>query len=160
MADIASIIEMLENRWMRSWVSGDTKTLKSLTSRKFRMVMGSKPCVILDASSWLAGADSRFICTSYRFGDIYSRQLGSVAVFATQLDIKATMDGEDWSGRYWVTDLWLKSRLRRGWRIVERVVSRPEENPDVPAAIRSLQLWRQPRTKLPTSIADLVKPQS
>jgi hypothetical protein len=158
MADIPSIIEMLENRWMRAWVSGDAKTLKSLTSRKFRMVMGSKPCAILDASSWLAGANTRFLCKSYRFGDIYARQLGSVAVFATQLEIKATMDGEDWSGRYWVTDVWQKSRLRRGWRIVERVVSRPEENPEVPAAIRSLQLWRQPRSKLPASIAELVKP--
>ena len=157
MADIASIIEMLENRWMRAWVAGDSRTLKSLTSRKFRMVMGSKPCAILDFSSWLEGANSRFLCTSYRFGDIYSRQLGSTAVFATQLDMKATMDGEDWSGRYWVTDIWQKSRLRRGWRIVERVVSRPEENADVPAAIRSLQLWRQPRAKLPPSLAGLVK---
>lgn len=159
MADIPSLIEMLENRWMRAWVTGDSRTLKSLTSRKFRMVMGSKPCAILDASSWLAAASSSFQCSSYRFGDIYARQLGQVAIFATQLEMKSTMDGEDWSGRYWVTDVWQKSRLRRGWRIVERVVSRPEEDPDVPAAIRSLQLWRQPRAKLPLSLAGLVKPQ-
>ena len=91
MADIPSLIEMLENRWMRAWVTGDSRTLKSLTSRKFRMVMGSKPCAILDASSWLAAASSSFQCTSYRFGDIYSRQLGQVAIFATQLEMKATM---------------------------------------------------------------------
>ena len=159
MADIASIIEMLENRWMRAWVAGDVRTLKSLTSRKFRLVMGSTACAILDFSSWLVAAESRFLCRSYRFGDIYSRQTGSVAIFATQLEMKATMDGEDWSGRYWVTDVWQKSRLRRGWRIVERVVSRPEENSAVPAAIRSLQLWRQPREKLPVSLTRLVKPQ-
>jgi hypothetical protein len=29
--------------------------------------------------------------------------------------------------------------------MVERVISRPDENPDIPAAIRSLQLWRRTR---------------
>src|SRR5215207_7375147 len=116
MADIMPIIETLENRWMRAWVAGDLRTLKALTSGKFRMVIGSKPCVILDSKSWLEAAATRYRCRSYRFGDIYARQLGSVAVFATQLDLQATIDGSDWSGQLWVTDIWRKSRLRRGWR--------------------------------------------
>ena len=70
------------------------------------------------------------------------RDLGSVAVFATQLSIKATMDDQDWSGEYWVTDIWRKSRIRRQWSLVERVLSRPEADRQVPAGIRSLQLWR------------------
>jgi hypothetical protein len=52
------------------------------------------------------------------------------------------MDGHDWSGSVWVTDLWRKSRVRRRWRIVERVISAPDVRPDVAAAIKSLQLWR------------------
>jgi hypothetical protein len=142
MADILPIIETLENRWMRAWVGRDARELKALTSRKFRMVIGTKPCVILDARSWLEAATTRYICKSYRFGDIYARELGSVAVFATQLDVQATIDGHDWSGRLWLTDIWRKSRVRRNWHMVERVLSRPEDNPDVPAAIRSLQLWK------------------
>ena len=31
MADILPLIETLENRWMRAWIGGDVKTLKSLT---------------------------------------------------------------------------------------------------------------------------------
>jgi hypothetical protein len=142
MADVLPIIETLENRWMRAWVNGDAKALKALTSRKFRMVIGSKPCVILDASSWLAAATTRYVCNGYRFGDIYARQLGSVAVFATRLDLQASMDGHDWSGDVWITDIWRKSRVTRKWQMVERVVSRPETSSDVPAAIRTLQLWR------------------
>lgn len=142
MADILPVIEMLENRWMRAWSGGDVRTLKALTSRKFRMVVGSKPCVILDASSWLAAAMTRYQCNGYRFGDLYARQLGPVAVFATHLELQATMDGHDWTGKLWVTDIWRKSKVRRNWQMVERVLSRPEDNPDVPAAIRSLQLWR------------------
>ncbi len=127
---------------MRAWVTRDLRTLKALTSRKFMLVMGSEPCVILDASSWLEAATTRFLCTSYRFGDIYVRDLGSVALFASQLDIQASIDGQDQSGRLWVTDLWSKSKVRRRWRLVERVVSRPEDRPEVPGAIRSMQLWR------------------
>ena len=32
------------------------------------------------------------------------------------LEMKATMDGHDWSGQYWITDLWRKTRIRRSWR--------------------------------------------
>ena len=142
MADILPLIEMMENRWMRAWANGDARELKALTSRKFRMVIGSRPCTILDAKSWLEAATKRYRCTSYRFGDIYARRLGSTAVFACRLELKATMDGEDWSGEFWVTDLWQKSRVRRSWQMVERVVSKPDERSELPAAIRSLQLWR------------------
>ena len=142
MAELSPIIETLEHRLMRAWVAGDDRILRALTSRNFRLVMGSKPSAILDSKSWLEAAAKRFNCTSYRFGDIYVHDVGSVAIFATQLEMKATMDGQDWSGRYWVTDLWRKGRVRRKWHLVQRVLSRPEDNKDVPAAIRSLQLWR------------------
>ena len=69
-------------------------------------------------------------------------RFGGVAVFATQLELSATMDGEDWSGQFWVTDIWRKGRVRRKWRMVERIVSQPDQREDVPAAVRSLQLWR------------------
>jgi hypothetical protein len=52
------------------------------------------------------------------------------------------MDGEDWSGTVWITDLWRKGRVRRGWKLVQRTMSRVDEDPKLPAAIRSLQLWK------------------
>ena len=39
MADLLSVLEMMENRWMRAWVARDSRTLKALTSRKFRLVI-------------------------------------------------------------------------------------------------------------------------
>ncbi|QDP19275.1 nuclear transport factor 2 family protein [Sphingomonas xanthus] len=143
MINLMPIIETMEHRWMRAWAGRDPKELKALTARKFRLVMGSRPAAILDATSWLDAAATRFRCTSYRFGDIYVRDLGSVAVFAAQLTIKASMDDQDWSGEYWVTDIWQKSRVRRRWRLIERVLSRPEPNGQIPAGIQSLQLWRR-----------------
>ena len=127
---------------MRGWVRRDTKTLKALTARDYRLLIGSAPGVILDDKSWIEAATSRLLCSSYRFGDVYVRKHGAIALFASQLDMEATMDGEDWSGRYWVTDLWQKGRVRRSWRMLERVISRPEDRPEVPRAVRALQLWR------------------
>lgn len=142
MADIHPIIETMENRWMRAWLTADTRELKALTSRNFRMVVASKPPMILDSKSWLEAAGKRYRCKSYRFGEIYAREIGAIAVFATQLELKATMDGHDWSGQFWVTDIWRKGRVRRKWRMVERIVSQPDEREDVASAVRSLQLWR------------------
>lgn len=142
MADIHPIIETMENRWMRAWMTADTRELKALTSRNFRMVVASKPPMILDSKSWLEAAGKRYRCKSYRFGEIYAREIGAIAVFATQLELKATMDGHDWSGQFWVTDIWRKGRVRRKWRMVERIVSQPDEREDVASAVRSLQLWR------------------
>ena len=143
MANLHPIIETMERSWMRAWVAGDSRALKALTARNFRMVVASKPSVILDYKSWLDAASTRYLCSSYRFGDIYVRHLGALTIFATRMEIKATMDGHDWSGEYWITDLWRKSRVRRNWKMVERVISRPDEHPDAVAAIRSLQLWRR-----------------
>lgn len=142
MADLLPVIETMEHRYMRAWVGRDARTLKALTSRKFMLLVGSKPPVILDSRSWLDAAATRYLCTSYRFGDIYSHQVGPIALFASQLDLKASIDGEDWSGRFWVADMWRKGGVRRNWRLVQRLLSRTEDNPQVPAAVRSLQLWR------------------
>ena len=147
MADLVPIIETMENRWMRAWVNRDARALKALTTRDFILLTGSKPPVLLDAHSWIEAATTRWLCTSFRFGDIYVREVGGLALFASQLDLKAKMDGHDWSGKVWVVDLWRKGRIRRGWRMAHRTVSRIDDNPDVPAAIRTLQLWRPERGK-------------
>jgi hypothetical protein len=142
MANLHPIIETMERSWMRAWVAGDSRALKALTARNFRMVVASKPSVILDYKSWLDAASTRYQCSSYRFGDIYVRSVGGMAIFAAPLELKARMDGEDWSGAFWVTDLWRKGKVRRGWKMVQRVVARADDNPALPKAIRALQLWK------------------
>lgn len=149
MADLTPFIETMENRFMRAWVQRDARALKAVTARNFMLLMGSERPVILDAKSWIEAATTRYLCDSYRFGDIYVRGLGGTAVFASQVDLKATLDDVNWSGQFWVTDLWKRGRVRRSWQLVQRVVSVPDDNPDVADGIRRLQLWRsKPRVKL------------
>ena len=52
------------------------------------------------------------------------------------------MDGRDWSERMWVTDIWRRGRVNRGWKLVQRTVSRSDEDPKLRPAIKSLQLWK------------------
>jgi ketosteroid isomerase-like protein len=142
MADLTPVIETVEHRWMRAWVGRDIKALKAITAKDFILLTGSKPPAILDRPSWLEAAAKRWDCSSYRFGDIYVREVGGLAVFAAPLELKAAMDGRDWSGNVWVTDLWRKGRVRRGWKLAQRIVAKADDNAELPKAIRALQLWK------------------
>lgn len=145
MTDHSTTIEALEHRYMRAWIAQDTALLKKLTSRNFRMVIGSKPCVMLDGASWLEAAKYRFSCRTYQFGDIYVHDLGSTAVFATQLQADLQLGDYTSLGQFWVVDLWRKGRIRRAWRIVDRSISRVEGDLQLPDAVRALQLWGKKR---------------
>lgn len=142
MDQFAASIETLEHQWMRAWMQRDRKQMKALASRDFIFLLGSTRAAILDRPSWLETATTRFKCDSYRFGEVYVRRHGTTAVFACQAMLEARMGSRDWSGPVWITDLWQHSRIRRNWRIVERVVSRPDTDADMSGAIRDMQLWR------------------
>jgi hypothetical protein len=142
MDQFAAKIETLEHHWMRAWMQRDRKQMKALASRDFIFLLGSTKAAILDRPSWLEAATTRFKCESYRFGEVYVRRHGATAVFACQATLEARMGVQEWSGPVWITDLWQRSRLRRNWLIVERVISRPDDDADMSAAIRDMQLWR------------------
>lgn len=143
MAKLTAEIETMENRFMRAWVQRDLPVIKALTAGNFHLLIGSRPAVMLDRASWIDACTTRFVCDGFRFGDVYVRSVGGVALFASQLELKAKLDGKDWSGRLWVTDMWRKGRVRRRWRLVERVLARSEEDADIPVALGSMQLWRR-----------------
>lgn len=142
MANLTPVIETMEHRWMRAWVNDDMRALKAITAKSFILLTASKPPAILDRPSWLDAAAKRYLCSSYRFGDIYVQEVGGLAVFAAPVDLKATMDGRDWSGTLFVTDIWRKGRVRRGWKLAQRILSTPDQRPELAKAIKSLQLWK------------------
>lgn len=142
MTSLESTIEALEHQWMRAWIQRDRKAMKQLAARDFIFLLGSEKAVILDRASWLEAAGARLLCESYRFGNVYVRRHGSIAVFATSMTIEARVDGHEWSGTNWIVDLWKKAGVRRRWNLLERTVSRPDSDSELPGAIRSMQLWR------------------
>lgn len=142
MADRSSEIETLEHRFMRAWINGDLRTLKAMTARDFALLVGTKPPVMLDYSSWIDAAGKRWTCSAYRFGTVYVRLHGNLALFAAEAELELRLDRFDWSGPAWITDVWRRSKLRRRWRLVERQIARPVDEPQVARVIKALQLWR------------------
>jgi hypothetical protein len=65
-----------------------------------------------------------------------------MAVFAARMSIEARIGLQRIEGDVWITDLWQRGRVRRKWKLVERTMSRPDENKELPALIREMQLWR------------------
>lgn len=142
MDQFASKIEALEHHWMRAWMQRDRAAMKAVTARDFIFMLGSTKAAILDRASWLDAATTRFRCTAYRFGNVYVRRHGPVAIFSAPMTLEASLDDIDFSGEVWTTDLWQRSSIKRKWRLVERTIARPDLNETLPAAVRSLQLWR------------------
>ena len=143
MADLTPVIETMEHRWMRAWVQRDARALKAITARDFILLTASRPPMILDRPSWLEAVAKRWECSSYRFGDIYVRDLGhGVALFASSVELKARIDGRDRSGTVFVTDLWRRTMTRRGWKLAQRIVTRSDDDPELPPLMRALQLWK------------------
>lgn len=142
MANFESTLEALEHQWMRAWIQRDRKAMKALAARDFIFLLGSDKAAILDRASWLEAAGSRLTCESYRFGTVYVRRHGKIAVFATAMTIEARIDAEPLTGQVWIVDLWKKAGLRRRWNLLERTVSRPDTELALPTAVRAMQLWR------------------
>lgn len=142
MDQFAARIETLEHQLMRAWMVRDRKAMRGLLSREFIFHLGGSRGAILDRPSWLDAACGRFKLEAYRLGEVYARKHGKTAVLVTPIQLEMKMGVQSWTGEFGLTDVWQKSRLRRNWQLVERVISRPETDEDMAAAIRDLQLWR------------------
>jgi len=142
MNDFASKIEALEHRWMRAWINRDDADMKKLASRDLIVLFGGEKSAILDRPSWLDAVSSRLRCRSYRFGTVYVRRHGALAVFTAPVECEVSLDGQPLISRAFFTNVWRRSKVTRRWNVIERVLSAPREEPELPGAVKSLQLWR------------------
>ncbi|GAA4015769.1 hypothetical protein GCM10022280_13230 [Sphingomonas swuensis] len=142
MADSNGMIEALEHRLMRAWLGGERKAVAQMLSSRFRLVAGSATPVLLDRKSMVDAIGDRWTIGAFRFGPVYTRMTDGVGIFAAEIELESRIDGVDASGRWWMTDLWTKSKIRRRWQLVDRQVARPESGHAIPAALKGLQLWR------------------
>jgi hypothetical protein len=139
----SSRIEALEHQLMRAWASGDTKQLKGLLARRFRLVVGASSPVLLDYKSLVDAAAGRWSLTAFRFGSaLYAREQDGVGIFAAEVELQGRVDGQQFSGSWWMSDVWRKSTLTRRWQLLDRQLGRLDPGQEFPAAVRALQLWR------------------
>lgn len=142
MADNEGKIDALEHQFMRAWLSGERKQLRNLVSRRFRLVVGAAQPVLLDRKSLLEAVGDRWPLHQYRVGATYARLADGVGIFAAALELDMSIDGQSFTGSWWVTDLWRKSGISRRWQLTERQMTQLESETRLPQAVRALQLWR------------------
>ncbi|MFN2100863.1 DUF4440 domain-containing protein [Altererythrobacter sp. MF3-039] len=142
MPDFAATIETHEHHLMRAWMRREQGNMRKLLTRDFTMIIGAQRAQILDRPSFLEASAGRLSCSSYGFREIRINRHGKCAWFAAGVDLEMRLAGKDWSGRFWLTDLWTRSKFRRAWKLAERSLSRSDPDEDVPQSIKELQLWK------------------
>lgn len=115
-ASVVSEIQRLERRWMQAWVEGDQATCASILADDF--VLTSARGVLMPKAEWLAKAATVFRCSAFEWLELLVRPLGEVAVVHGRSRQQATVGGQDWSGVFLTTDVWVH---REGaWQVTAR----------------------------------------
>lgn len=116
-AETQKVLLDLERRWMDSLKVSDADSLDQILAPDFAF---ASPRVIegRDRTKYLKHSLRDLKLASYEFEKTTVRLFGRTAIVSGRLKQKATANGEDWSGDYLFTDVWIN---RDGvWRAVSR----------------------------------------
>ena len=109
-------IPLLEQSWMAAWVAKDRATCECILADDF--LLTSARGALMSKSEWLAGAMGPFVCSVFNWEQIQVRPFGEVAIAHGRAKQQAAVAGQDWSGVFLVTDVWVR---RNGlWQVVSR----------------------------------------
>ncbi len=81
------------------------------------------PLQIISRAQWLAGL-KEYVTESFFIDDIKVNMYGNTAVAIMMYSQKAVVRGQERSGQFMLTDIWIKENSN--WKIAERHSSRPE----------------------------------
>jgi len=109
-------ISLLEQSWMDALVAKDRATCEHILADDF--LLTSARGTLMSKSEWIAGAMGPFVCSAFHWEQIQVRAFGDVAIVHGRSRQHASVAGQDWSGVFLVTDVWVR---RNGqWQVVSR----------------------------------------
>lgn len=109
-------IAALEREWMDAWLKRDRETCDRLLGDDF--ILTSARGALMSKQEWLAGAMGPFVGVSFDWEDVQVRLFGHVAIVHARTRQCASVGGQDWSGLFLLTDVWVQ---RNGhWQVVSR----------------------------------------
>ena len=117
-------IQSLERAWMAAWVERDRATCERILADDF--VLTSARGILMPKNDWLAGAMSSFACTAFAWEELLVRPFGETAIVHGRSRQQASVAGQDWSGVFLVTDVWVRRDGR--WQVVSRHGTGPLPN--------------------------------
>jgi ketosteroid isomerase-like protein len=113
--DPAAVIPQLEREWMNGWLARDRDTCARILGDDF--LLTSARGVLMTKTEWLAALDS-IVGESFQWEEIRVRPFGDLAVVHCRTKQRASVAGHDWSGRFLLTDVWVRRDGR--WQVVSR----------------------------------------
>ena len=122
--DAAEVLD-LERRWATAIQNRDTSAMSKFLGDDYFLaiaVQGS-PIAVVPRAAWLATLKD-YITESFSIDDSKVQTYGDVAIVRMLFTQKASVRGQDRSGQFFITDVWV--RTASGWRVMERHSSRPE----------------------------------
>ena len=101
---------------MQAWVCKDRAVCESILAEDF--LLTSARGVLMPKADWLAAAMGSFNCNKFVWEQLAVRPFGDTAIVHGRARQQASVSGQDWSGLFLVTDIWVN---RNGhWQVVSR----------------------------------------
>ena len=116
-----SVITDLEHAWMTAWIERDMDTAARLIADDFTLTSSLSKGDLMSKAGWIAGATTTHAGKSFRFDRCDVRVYGDAAVVNVWYWQDAAVRGQDWSGNFLMTDVWIKRDDR--WQVVARHAS-------------------------------------
>lgn len=109
-------IQRLEREWMAAWVARDRAACERTPADDFMLT--SARGILMPKNDWLAAAMSSFVCTAFDWEELLVRPFGDAALVHGRARQQASVAGQDWSGVFLVTDVWVRRNSQ--WQVVSR----------------------------------------
>jgi ketosteroid isomerase-like protein len=116
MKEAEKIITNLEKEWMEAWIQKDTAKCNEILSDDF--LLSSARGTLINKKEWLAAAGNLIVGEEFNWLEIKIRIYGNTAVVNAKTTQKAHVGGEDWSGMFLITDVWVFQNDK--WQVVTR----------------------------------------
>jgi Domain of unknown function (DUF4440) len=111
-------LRQLEQRMMKAVAERDLSWLERHLGEEFALTTGRPGAEIRTRAEWLAVTRDRYVIESFEFTTIDVRTYGHVAVVGVRYRQTGSLDGQDRSSEYLLTDVWIRRKGR--WQLVSR----------------------------------------
>ena len=111
-------LKELSVAWMKAWKDNDMAFLENILAPDFRLL--TSELWIMPKEQWLANVP-KYTCEEFQYRQQEVREYGDTAIIQSLTSQKANFNGQDRSGDFLITDVWVKNT--DGWKVVHRHTS-------------------------------------
>ena len=118
---VSAEIRRREHEWMDAWLRKDMQAAADILADEFTLTSSLSTGELTTKAQWLAGAGQTHIARSFHFDRIDVHVYGDAALARIWYHQEAVVRGNDWSGSFLMSDLWVRRDGR--WQVAARHAS-------------------------------------